>query len=212
LGGDFYDFKQGDDGVVLIVSDVIGHGFQAALTTMLLKATFQETAAVTLEPVSLLTEMNARFSRIFPEGMFAAAAAARLAPDGSLVRLAGAGLPYPFVLRASKERVDELSLPGFPLGLLGRDDPVSYEAHDLTLAPGDVLLMGSDGIGAVSNGNGEHFEDHRLRKVLTELVGHDGQEVIDTLMERAVAFGKARPLPDDIILVAIRRDGGLEAS
>jgi serine phosphatase RsbU (regulator of sigma subunit) len=217
LGGDFYDFALDGERATIIVSDVIGHGIQAALTTMLLKGIFQETATGASDPIALITEMNGRLHRIMPEGMYVAASVLSLDPTGSNLRFANAGLPYPFVLRGSEKRLDEIALAGPPLGLFGDGALIDYEERSTKLEPGDVFLVGSDGLGSITGAGDELFEDHELRKVLTEIAGMagngdiaavvDGQNVIEKLMEKAEAFSGNRPLPDDVNLLAITRSG-----
>jgi serine phosphatase RsbU (regulator of sigma subunit) len=203
IGGDFFDVVSRDDAVVLLVSDVIGHGVQAALTTMLLKGVFQESVAETDDPVALLESMNRRLYAVFPRGMYAAAAAFTFRHGSSEIAYSNAGLPYPFVLRRSR-RLDEVVLPGPPLGLF--DGLVlPFEARTIESEPGDVLLSGSDGIGSISDGEGAMFEDRELRRVLGELAGEDGEVVIQETMKRALAFGNSAPLPDDVNLVAVTR-------
>jgi sigma-B regulation protein RsbU (phosphoserine phosphatase) len=207
LGGDFYDLVRHRDCMVVMVSDVMGHGAEAALITMLLKAVFQDVAASASEPDALLSEMNERLHRMIPQGVFAAAAVARLGLNGSGVRFANAGLPYPFVLRAAQRRVEQVQVAGLPLGLFGADRNGAYDVCNLTLGPGDVLLIASDGIGSIEGDKGECFEDRRLGQALAGLTGHEGKQVIDSLVAEAVDFGHGRPLLDDINLVAVWREG-----
>ncbi len=205
VGGDFYDFATNGKGATVLVSDVIGHGVQAALTTMLLKGIFQETAADKTDPVELLTEMNARLHRILPDGMYAAASVLALESGSSTIKFANAGLPYPFVLRSAEKRLDEIALAGPPLGLFGDIEIVQYEARSSDLQPGDVFLVGSDGLGSIVGDEEEMFEDHQLRQGLAELAGKNGAQVIEEIMEQGLAFGNNQPLPDDVNLVAITR-------
>ena len=209
LGGDFYDFNIASGGtrvLKILVSDVIGHGVQAALTTMLLKGIFQEAAGRATEPVGLLKNMNGRLHRVMPEGMYAAASVVFVEPGKSRVHVCNAGLPYPFVLRAAERRLDEIALAGTPLGLFGEGGLVQYEARGLSLEPGDVMLLGSDGIGSITDEGGEMFEDRQLRRVLSELVGADGSKVLEGLMDKAMVFGNGQPIPDDVNLIAITRN------
>ncbi len=192
---------------MLLVSDVMGHGVEAALITMLVKAAFQETAEVTGEPGELLTQMNARLHRMIPERVYVAAAVTRLELEGSDLQIANAGLPHPFVLSASERRIDEVRLDGRPLGLLNDHSQSPYDVRRLSLAPDDVLLIASDGIGSVQSVHGECFEDRRLRQVLAELIGQEGKTVVDRLVAQAVDFGRGRPFPDDINLIAVSRQG-----
>ena len=74
IGGDYFDFILRNGQTWLLVSDVSGHGIQAALASMLMKAIFQDSCASVEGPVQLLSEMNARLKRLLPEGLYAAAA------------------------------------------------------------------------------------------------------------------------------------------
>ena len=189
LGGDFYDLAWRPDCAILLVSDVMGHGVEAALITMLVKAVFQETAeGATGSRASFCAQMNARLHRIIPEYVFVAATVVRLELEGPDMRIANAGLPYAFVLNASERRVTEVRLDGRPLGLLDGQGQSPYDVRRLSLAPSDVLLIASDGIGSVESARGECFEDRRLRQVLASLIGQEGRTVVDRLVARAAAF------------------------
>lgn len=205
LGGDFYDFAERPDGVTVLVADVIGHGLQAALSTMLLKGIFQQSAASAAGPAALLGEMNGQLHRILPDGKYVATSVLWVAPGRERLVLANAGLPYPFILRSDSRRVDEVVLAGPPLGLFPGTGLSPYDTRELKVAPGDVLLLGSDGLGSVPGADGQYFEDRLLRESLGELAGRDGAEVIRGLMERAVAFSQGRKFPDDVNLLTLTR-------
>jgi sigma-B regulation protein RsbU (phosphoserine phosphatase) len=205
IGGDFFDLAPIEGGVVLLVSDVIGHGVQAALSTMLLKGVFREAVSFNDDPVALLEDMNRRLHAVLPTGMYAAAAAFVIRGGSEEIAFANAGLPYPFVLRKAG-RLDEIVLSGPPLGLF-KSDVIPFESRTIVAGSGDVLLVGSDGIGSIDNGEGALFEDQELRSVLARLAGHDGETVIRETMKRALAFGNEAPLPDDVNLVAVTRSG-----
>jgi serine phosphatase RsbU (regulator of sigma subunit) len=207
VGGDLYDLARRRDCAVLVVSDVMGHGVEAALITMLVKAAFHEGVEASAEPEEVLSRMDARLRPMLPPRVFVAAAVARLDLGSAAVRLANAGLPHPFLLHAAEHRVEELPLDGRPLGLPDLSGPGPYPVREVGLDPGDVLLVSSDGIGGIESGCGECFEDCRLRQVLGELTGEDAREVVDRLAAQAVDFGRGRPLPDDVNLIAVSRGG-----
>jgi phosphoserine phosphatase RsbU/P len=207
LGGDLYDLALRQDCAVLLVADVMGHGLEAALIAMLVKAAFLEASEATGEPCELLVRMNARLRRLLPSRVYVAAAVARLALGGAGIRLANAGLPHPFLLHASERRVEELELNGRPLGLFEERPETGYRVLRLTLGSGDVLLLSSDGIGCIEGAAGECFEDCRLRQTLAEVTGQEGPNVIDRLAAQAVEFSRGRPLPDDVNLIAVSRNG-----
>jgi serine phosphatase RsbU (regulator of sigma subunit) len=206
LAGDFYDICRRPGCVTLMVADVMGHGAEAALLTPILKTVFQDTAPSISDPGALLKEMNERLHGLIPAGTFAATTVARLDPSTSEVLLANSGQPYPIVLRASKQEVDVICAAGVPLGLFKNGDSYEYAVHRLDLAPGDVLLMASDGIGAIEDGTGQCFEDHGLFTVLSDLSGFPGEKVLKALVAEAVEFSNGLPFPDDISMVAVTRD------
>ncbi|MCI0420869.1 MAG: SpoIIE family protein phosphatase [Acidobacteria bacterium] len=205
IGGDYFDFIRRDGHTWILVSDVSGHGVQAALTSMLMKAIFQDAGAGTEDPAQLFAEMNARLNRFLPEGIYAAAVAVWVDERNCRIRLVNAGLPYPFVLRSGHRRLDEVALPGIPLGMFSGVGLDSYEARPIEMLPGDVLLVASDGLSETQAENGEFFGDRQLRQTLKELNGSDGSELIANLIERADRFSGSLRSTDDVAIVALTR-------
>lgn len=205
LGGDFYDVARQGRSAVLLAADVMGHGVEAALVTMLVKAAFQDSAQHADHPVALLAGMRERLHRTLrSQNAFVATLLVRLDVGDPCVQVVNAGLPHPFVLRATERRLDEVPLDGSPVGLA--DDPrlSSYTAGRVSLDCGDVLLIASDGLGSIEGPEGDYFEDGRLRRTLEGLTGRSGREVIEALAAEARAFSRG-PLPDDVNLVTVWR-------
>jgi serine phosphatase RsbU (regulator of sigma subunit) len=123
----------------------------------------------------------------------------------STVRLANAGLPYPFVLRSSPPRLDEIPVAGIPLGMFDQVGIDSYDVREIEMMPGDVLLVTSDGLPETQQENGELFGDQQLRLALNDFGGRNGREVISGLMERVRLFTGRKPSQDDLTMVAVTR-------
>jgi len=206
IGGDYYGLKQRDGDAAVILADVSGHGVQAALTSMLIKAIFEETLTGAEDPQKLVEDMNAALHRFLPSGMYSAGTIAWLEGDSGMVHVVNAGNPYPFLLRAGEKRLDEVPIAGMPLGIFGRGGPATFDFNEVELAPGDVLLLASDGIGDVQGpGKDVLFQDEQLQEVLTGLCGQGGEVVVKEVVEQAKAFAGGKPIPDDISMVAITR-------
>lgn len=148
--GAFYDLTWREDCAVLLVADVMGTGVEAAVTTMLARAAFVESAGETADPCALLAGMRARLHRLRPRRVYVAAVVVRLPFDGPAVDLANAGLPHPFVLRAAERRVEEIDLGGVPLGLFLDEDPAPPTAQVVSLAPADLLFVSSADINRIA--------------------------------------------------------------
>jgi phosphoserine phosphatase RsbU/P len=205
IGGDYFDFIRRDGEIWILVSDVSGHGIQAALASMLMKAIFQDSGASAEGPAQLLTEMNARLKRFLPEGIYAAAAVLCVDDQDATVRFVNAGLPFPFVLRSEPRRLDEVPLPGIPLGMFSGVGLESYEVRPMEMMPGDVFLVASDGLRETQAESGEFFGDRQLRQTLCELNGIQGSGLIAHLIERADRFSGSRTPADDVAIVALTR-------
>jgi len=205
IGGDYFDFLRRDGQTWILVSDVSGHGIQAALASMLMKAIFQDSGTSAEDPAQLLTEMNARLKRFLPEGIYAAAAVLCVDDQDARVGFVNAGLPFPFVLRRGLRRLDEVPLPGFPLGMFSGIGLESYEVRPLEMMPGDVLVVASDGLRETQAESGELFGDRQLCQTLNELNGTEGTGLIANLIERADRFSGGRTPADDVVIVALTR-------
>ncbi|MCP5120220.1 MAG: serine/threonine-protein phosphatase, partial [bacterium] len=146
IGGDYYGLQSFPEWSALLLADVSGHGIQAALTSLLLKAIFEEACGQCGSAKELVEEMNLRLHRFLPSSMFVAATVAWFGGRAGCVQLVNAGLPFPFVLRAGRDRVDEIPVQGMPMGIFPSNGPASFDTTEVELAPGDVLLLASDGL------------------------------------------------------------------
>jgi sigma-B regulation protein RsbU (phosphoserine phosphatase) len=206
MGGDFYDYGRVGDALILLVADISGHGVSASLSTMLLRAVFHEAVRGGGDLVSMLAEMSERLYHAFPDGTYVCALLIQLEPNNHRIRLAGAGLPYPFHLRADEGDVRRIALPGTPLGLFSDRDLAGYEVREVSLAPGDVILAATDGLSSIQDADGRFFEDLHLPQILPRVVGSRGGAVIEAIAESALAHTQGYGFPDDVTLITIARE------
>ena len=130
LGRDFYDFVRVEGRIVFLLADASGHGAQAALTSMVLRAVFHKVAAQRLPPAEMLVEMIRCLHRFLPNGMYACAGLILLTENE--LTFANAGLPHPTVIR-SDGRMQQPPLSGLPLGIFEGSVPESYDTHSIQL-------------------------------------------------------------------------------
>jgi anti-sigma regulatory factor (Ser/Thr protein kinase) len=203
VGGDFYDVIPLPDGrVAFVVGDVTDKGVPAALVMSATRSVLRASAQRLIEPGLVLERVNEHLCPDMPEKMFVTCLYGVLDPSSGHLRFANAGHDLPYVKTA--EGVVELRARGMPLGLM---PGMSYEEKEATLAPGDSVLLHSDGVVEAHDPDRDMFGFPRLKAVMAETPG--GQELIDRVLSDLELFtGSDADQEDDITMVTLQRSGG----
>jgi serine phosphatase RsbU (regulator of sigma subunit)/anti-sigma regulatory factor (Ser/Thr protein kinase) len=205
VGGDFYDFIALPDGRIgIVVGDVTDKGVPAALIMARTQSVLRGEAPRLGSPAEVLARANEILVPEMPSRMFVTCLYMILEPRTGRVVFANAGHNLPYVRTAGG--VVELRATGMPLGLLPGMD---YPEHEAVIAPGESVLLYSDGLVEAHDTAGDMFGFPRLRELMaTEL---PGSELLDHLLEELHGFvGRGWDQEDDITLVALQRTGGYE--
>ncbi|MEU5635242.1 PP2C family protein-serine/threonine phosphatase [Streptomyces rishiriensis] len=207
LGGDFYDlFPVDGERFAFFLGDVCGKGPQAAAVTSLTRYTLRAAALHDPDPVSALTTLNKVLHERYTGGdpRYCTAIFGLVEPDAAsgraTVRLASGGHPSALVLRADGTAGFLPTPGGFLVGAL---PDARFATADTVLAPGDTLLLYTDGLTEARTGEdrGSLYGDEALRDFA---VGHAGQPpraVIEALTGLLDDFGDG--LDDDTALLAL---------
>jgi serine phosphatase RsbU (regulator of sigma subunit)/anti-sigma regulatory factor (Ser/Thr protein kinase) len=200
VGGDFYDFiKLPDDQIGIVVGDVTDKGVPAALVMATTHSILRAEAPRLVAPSEVLTRVNNLLVEEMPAHMFVTCLYAVLDPASGRIRYANAGHNVPYV--STEGGVTELRATGMPLGLLPE---MTYEEKEATLAPGDTVLLHSDGLAEAHNPDREMFGFPRVASLTGE--ASDGEVLIDRLLKELQEFtGPGVEQEDDITLVTIGR-------
>jgi PAS domain S-box-containing protein len=206
VGGDFYDLVALDDGAwVVVVGDICGKGTAAAVLTGVMRSTVRALAVRDGDPVALLGGVNQALLREASPQALATMACALVRPegDGWTVELAAGGHPPALILRAAGG-VEETAARGTLLGMRRELDVLTSTER---LAPGDTLLLYTDGVIDARPAVGRPFGDERLRDALAAGAGRDADGVL-AIVDAAVRAYAPGPPRDDKALLAIRPLGG----
>jgi PAS domain S-box-containing protein len=199
VGGDFYDFLELEDGRLgLIVGDVSGKGVPAAIV-MAITRTMLRAAYRLGSPGEILEQANNILYPEIPPNMFVTCLVALLDIRTGRLHYANAGHDLPYLRRA--DGVSELRATGMPLGLMPN---MSYEQKEVTLKPGESILLYSDGLVEAHGPQREMFGFPRMRGFVEAHPG--GAALIDSLLTELERFtGEDWEQEDDITLLTLQR-------
>jgi len=203
VGGDYYDFLAYPDGRVgLLVGDVAGKGMPAALLMSSLQARVQVLFDDPSNLAALVTRLNRIITSNCPSNRFITFFIGILDPKTGELVYVNAGHNPPLVAHADGS-VEKLDGTGLILGIL----PVAtYQQKSCTLAPGDAVLLFSDGVTeAVRPDADEEFGEDRLAWHFAQLRNEDANAIIQAINIQVNEFTAGAPPADDITLVVAKR-------
>lgn len=201
VGGDYYNFRRLPDGRVAITAgDASGHGIAAGLIMVIAHSTLQLAADQDPSPEAALPLVNKAIAAAGGRRAFFTMFYGLLEPATGRLDFVCAGHPFPLLRRADGS-VIELGRGSLPLGIRKQLD---VTPETVTMGPGDLLLMYSDGIPeCVRRSNGDTFGFPRLRKLVAPPGG--ARETHDRVVDAFDAFLAGDPQTDDISLVSLHR-------
>lgn len=201
VAGDFYEFLPADrHRAGFLVADVSGHGVPAALIASMIKVAAQSVAAAASDPAELLLRLRAALHGHL-QGQYVTAACLWLDSESGLARYSAAGHPPLLVWRAADERLERVESNGI---LFGVELHSAYPSRALALAPGDRVLLYTDGLTEAENAAGEPFGDARLEQAVSDLRALPAEGMLQGLLATVRAWRPASvPQQDDVTLLVI---------
>jgi sigma-B regulation protein RsbU (phosphoserine phosphatase) len=201
VGGDYFDVVDVDGGVLAAVADVSGKGVPAALVMSMMQASLRTQAGEGRAVSDILERINRLMLARGESGMFATGFLARLDRATLELTYSNAGHNHPLLLRADG-RIEVLHRGGLLLGVF--EDP-RLEEGSVTLAPGDRVILYTDGVTEARSPDGDFFGEERLGDELRALApGLSAEEIALSLRETVRAFSQSDELEDDMTVVVLR--------
>ena len=202
VGGDYYDFIPLDESrLALCVADVSGKGMPAALLMANLQATIRSQALANASPSECARRANRLLFHSTDSRCFVTCFYGLLDLATGRLSYSNAGHDHPLVVRRDGART-ALETGGLLLGML---EESGYQEASVTLGPGDLLLLYSDGITEALDPENRMFGFEALATVAGRARGGSAQHIVDAIMSAVTAHARGRAQADDLTLVAVRR-------
>ncbi len=205
VGGDLYNFVPlANQRLAVMVGDVAGKGVPAAL--LMAKLTSDAQTCVLTEPdaAHTLTKLNQLLMRAGNADRFVTFALGILDVAQHRLSVVNAGHVPPLVHRAATGKIEEVACgddAGLPLGVL---DTFVYSSVTVDLAPGDCVVLCTDGVTEAMSPTDEPFGTERVMRVLQQSAlspAQFGRDLLDAVVQHA----DDRAQFDDITLVCFGR-------
>jgi len=202
VGGDWYDWMSApNDGCGFCLADVAGKGLSAAILMSSAHASLRALCQAELPPHETIGRLNELLEQRFPYNRFVTLWYALLDPVAHALTYVNACQEHPMVRRADG-RWHRLDKSGPPVGML----PASgYEASTVALAPGDVILVYSDGVIDCRNAANEPYGFERLLDLITTVGDLPPAEIAESILGAVDEHRGTEPHADDVTLLLLKR-------
>jgi len=203
-GGDYYGWRQLADGkTVFMLADVTGHGISSALMAAACHAYTQASIAQDSDLEAIVTRINSLLCGDLSSGKLITFVAGVLDPRTGSVDLLSAGHAPLLLYSAAEDRVHSFEAHGVPFGIFRS---MAYgPAQKIQLAPGDMLVLITDGFFEWTNATGEDFGFDRLHEAIRAARDLSAADVISALHAAVTDFTCGTAQQDDLTAVVLKR-------
>lgn len=201
VAGDFYDCLKLDDAHMgMVVADVSDKGAAAAIFMAVARSLFRSNATAFNSPIEAVGHTNAILYEDATNGMFVTLYYAVFALDGG-VRCINAGHNLPLLYQAHSKSIQQLPRGGHALGWF---PTIPLREDVVQLAPGDIMLLYTDGLTEAENPNQEAYGVERLSRVLADHAHQNATIIKQGILNDVRTFTDGANLFDDMTLIVVR--------
>jgi phosphoserine phosphatase RsbU/P len=203
VGGDLYDLVDlGDNKVLLTIGDVCGKGIPASL----FMAVTQTVVRLTIRSdQNLKGEIEAANNLLMvnnTEDMFATLFCSVMDLNLGTMQYCNCGHNPPFLLKSRSREFQPLRNCGPPLGLI---ENVNYFSQPVVLAPGDILLLYTDGVTEAEGHDRIQFGTAGLQRAVLDVRDQSARSIVEHVVAEVTKFTDGAPQSDDITCIAVVR-------
>ena len=203
VGGDCFDvIELGAGRYGFFVGDVSGKGISAALMATLLQGVFFTTATMDIPICEIFSRVNKYLAEHTVESRYATVFYGVLEPNGCFEYVNAGHVPP--LIRRRNGQLEALGSENFPVGLFPFAE---FQSARVALAPGEWIVIYTDGVSEAANKRNEMFEEPRLRHIVEEFKGQTAEEMADAIRDGVKAFTEGAAQSDDVTTLVIQYKG-----
>jgi len=205
-GGDYYDFIKTNQGgqsrLAVVVGDVSGHGVSSALLMATARALIMLRSSMPGAAASIINDVNRHLSLDTARtNNFMTFFYCELVEHKTEIRWVRAGHDPALIYDPPTDAFDELKGQGVAFGL---DDSFEYDSFHRRIEPGQIILIGTDGIWEMRNKAGQMFGKEALMEIIRNNQTASARQIVDNVTETLERFRGDGKQEDDITLVVIK--------
>ena len=201
VSGDYVDVIRQNGELFFILGDVSGKGMAASILMSNLHAMFHALIPLGLELCDVISRANRLFAESTLANQYATLVVGKINAQGE-VEMCNAGHLPPIIVGGEKSVA--LDSTGLPLGMFSDS---SFVSSGVRLAPGETLLLFTDGVTEANDPDGVEFGTDRLRESINGSANGHPTELLQTCVNAVAAFRNGTARNDDMTMLALKYTG-----
>jgi sigma-B regulation protein RsbU (phosphoserine phosphatase) len=202
-GGDYYDYlmsgKNDQNKICVVVGDVADHGIPSALLMTTARAFLRQRTSRSGELDQVVADVNRQLTLDVEEsGRFMTLFICEIDRTNQIIHWVNAGHDPAMIYDREGGKFEELSGNSLPLGV---SETAAYQKLDKKIIPGQIIMMGTDGIWEAQNPQGEMFGKERFKDIIRENDGQPAKDIIEAVIKEVDRFCHPLEKADDVTLV-----------
>jgi serine phosphatase RsbU (regulator of sigma subunit) len=187
----------------IVIADVTDKGVPAALFMALSRTLIRATASEGRLPAAVFERANRLILDDARSGLFVTCFYGILDAATHTFTYANGGHNYPLLYRHATGTVEQLQAQGIVLGIVPEPH---FEQRVVTIEPGDVICLYTDGVTEAMDARRRLFDEERLMETLRRSHDLPPDQIITRIIEAVTSFAAGAPQADDITMVVVKRD------
>jgi len=205
-GGDYFDYlevgKNGPGKIKIVVGDVSDHGIPSALLMTTARAFLRQRASRTGKLNQIVADVNRQISPDVEEsGQFMTLFLCEIDSPNKIIRWVNAGHDPAIVYNGNGDKFDELTGHALPLGV---SEKAAYQEYQRRILPGQIILIGTDGIWESQNTRREMFGKKRFKNLIRDHAHESANDILQAVITGLDDFSRPLEKEDDVTLVVIK--------